>query len=36
MFNDLKGLANNEENFKFELYEHKGKREELEILVNDL
>ena len=26
MFNDLKGLASNEETYKYELGEHKGKR----------
>lgn len=33
MFSDLKGLANNEETYKFELYEHKGKRQELQNLI---
>lgn len=33
MFNDLKGLASSEETYKYELGEHKGKRNELENLI---
>jgi hypothetical protein len=36
MFNDLKGLASNEETYKYELGEFKGKRVELENLLDDL
>ena len=36
MFKDLKGLASCEETFKVELIESKGKRQELEMLMEDL
>ncbi len=36
MFNDLKGLASNEESYKFEMIENKQKRQEMEQLNQDL
>lgn len=36
MFNDLKGLASNEETYKFEIGEFKDKRVELESILEDL
>ncbi len=36
MFSDLKGLASNEENYKNEIQDGKIKRQELEMLLQDL
>lgn len=36
MFTDLKGLATCEDSFKYELMENKSRRQELEMLMEDL